>query len=306
MKTIYDPKEPLEFESVATIGIFDGVHTGHRKIIDTIKKEAETKGLSSLVVTFYPHPQAVITGKTLPMIIPLGKRFKLLEGAGVDAVVCFTFTEEFSRMTAKQFVVDVLATRLRVKSLFVGPDFTFGRDREGDIELLERLGRCAGFEMHVVEPVSIDGSVVSSTAIRSLLEAGRVREASEYLGCPYVVDGRVVEGEKRGRTLGFPTANLATEWELLPRVGVYATLAHFEGARYPSMTNVGTRPTFGENELLIETHIFDFDRDIYGKSLTVEFVDRIRDEQKFAGVDALVAQIKKDSLKAREIASSAL
>ncbi len=301
MKLIRDPSSPLETDTVGTIGIFDGVHVGHRKLLDLVKAEACAKGLASLVVTFDPHPQSVLTGVNLPLIVPFRERVRLLGEAGVDLVVCYTFTPRFARLSAERFVRDVLASTLRMKSIYIGPDFLFGSGRGGNVDLLKKLGCEVGFSTHVVGPFYLDGTVISSTSIRSMIEEGDVKGAARFLGAFFSLSGKVVEGEKRGRLLGYPTANVATDWTLLPRRGVYATRAHVCGACWGSITNVGTRPTFGDGKLLVETHLFDFEGDIYGADIRVEFVDRIRDERRFESVEELKAAIGRDVEKARRL-----
>jgi riboflavin kinase/FMN adenylyltransferase len=301
MKVIFDPEEPLESSTSITIGIFDGVHVGHKKIISLLQKEAREKGLRSCVVTFHPHPQKVLRGSSMPLIVPLSQRLKLLEKEGVDIAVCFNFTKEFAQISAKDFVRDTLVRKLHVRTIFVGPDFFFGRKREGNIDLLESLGRTHGFETKIVDPVSLDNEPVSSTVIRDLIENGKVDKAGRFLGRNFFVEGRIKEGEKRGRLLGFPTANLDTDWELLPKRGVYVTWAYMDEKRLKSITNVGIRPTFDASQLLIETHILDFSSDIYGKMVRLEFLDRLRDERRFESIDALVAEIRKDVERAKEI-----
>ena len=301
MKVIFDPEQPIENPTSATIGNFDGVHMGHKKIINSVKKEALEKGLSSCVITFHPHPQKVLQNIDIPLLVPIRERLKLLEKQGVDYVACYTFTKELSQISAKDFITDILVGKLNLKHLIVGPDFSFGRKREGNAELLRVMGKKLGFETKVLGPALIDGEVVSSTSIRNFLREGDVRKASKFLGYDFYIEGRVIEGERRGRRIGFPTLNLETDWDILPRVGVYATRAYIDEERKDSITNVGYRPTFENDELLIETHVFDFDRDIYGKRVRVDFVERIRDEQKFDGPDALVDQIKKDVLKVKGI-----
>lgn len=301
MKVIFNPEEPLEFPTSVTIGIFDGVHVGHKKIIGLLKNEAREKGLHSCVVTFHPHPQKVLRKTAMPLIVPLRERLKLLEKEGVDITVCFNFTKEFAQISAKDFVRDTLVRKLRVRTIFVGPDFFFGRKREGNIDLLESLGRTHGFETKIVEPVSLDNEPVSSTVIRDLIENGKVEKAGRFLGRNFFIEGRIKEGEKRGRVLGFPTANLDTDWELLPKRGVYVTWAYIDETSFKSITNVGIRPTFDANQLLIETHLLDFSGDIYGKTMRLEFLERLRDERRFESIDALVAEIRKDVEKAKEI-----
>lgn len=301
MKVIVDPEEPLKFSTSATIGIFDGVHIGHKKIISLVRKDAKEKGLTSCVITFYPHPQKVLRGTDIPLIVPLKERFRLLGKEEVEVTVCYNFTKEFAAISAEDFIKDILVKKLSVKSMFVGPDFLFGRTRGGNLELLEAMGRRYEFETRMVEPAVLDGEVVSSTTIRNLIEDGMVKKAAQFLGNSFSIDGRIKEGEKRGRKLGFPTANLDTVWQIFPKRGVYVTWAYLEGDRFRSVTNVGLRPTFGENQLLIETHIIDFRADAYGKTMRIEFVDRLRDEKRFESVDELVAQISKDVERAKEI-----
>ncbi|GIW47434.1 MAG: riboflavin biosynthesis protein [Deltaproteobacteria bacterium] len=303
MKIIFDPTEPIGFLTSATIGIFDGVHLGHKKIINYVKEEAMRKGISPCVITFHPHPQKVLRGIDIPLIVPFRERLRLLEKEGIEITVCYNFTREFAQISAKDFVTNILVKTIGIKSLFVGPDFFFGRKREGNVNLLEQMGKLYDFDIKVVQPVSINGEVVSSTAIRSSIEEGLMRKCAKFLGYHFYIEGKVKEGEKRGRKIGFPTANLDTDWELFPKKGVYATLAHVEGKRFESITNVGIRPTFNANQLLIETHIFDFNGDIYGKQIKIEFIERLRDERKFESASALAAQIAKDVEKAKEVLS---
>lgn len=294
MKVILDPEEPIENSTSATIGNFDGVHVGHKKIIAAVKEEAKQKGLSSCVITFHPHPQKVLQNIDIPLLVPIRERLKLLEKEGVDVVACYTFTKDIAKIPAKDFVTDILIGKLNLKHLIVGPGFSFGRKREGNLDLLDKMGKEYDFDTEVVETALIDGEIVSSTAIRNLVREGNMTKAGKFLGYNFYIEGQVKEGERRGRQIGFPTANLDTDWDILPKVGVYATLAHVDGRVLNSITNVGYRPTFGNNELVIETHIFNFNEDIYKKRIEVEFVDRVRDEQKFNGPQALVEQIKKD------------
>ena len=294
MKVIFDPEEPIENSTSATIGNFDGVHVGHKKIIAAVKEEAKQKGLSSCVITFHPHPQKVLQNIDIPLLVPIRERLKLLEKEGVEVVACYTFTKDIAKIPAKDFVTDILIGKLNLKHLIVGPGFSFGRKREGNLDLLDKMGKEYGFDTEVVETALIDGEIVSSTAIRNLVREGNMTKAGKFLGYNFYIEGQVKEGERRGRQIGFPTANLDTDWDILPKVGVYATLAHVDGIVLNSITNVGYRPTFGNNELVIETHIFNFNENIYKKRIEVEFVDRVRDEQKFNGPQALVEQIKKD------------
>jgi riboflavin kinase/FMN adenylyltransferase len=303
MRVIFDPEEPIGLSTCATIGIFDGVHLGHKQIISLLRKEAKEKGLSSCVITFHPHPQKVLRDIQIPLIVPLKERLRLLEKEGIDVAVCYSFTKDFAEISSRDFVRDILVKKLGIKTIFVGPDFLFGRKREGNIELLENMGRTYDFETKIVEPVYLDDEIVSSTSIRKFIEDGMVKKAARFLGDYFFIEGRIKEGEKRGRKLGFPTANLDTDWELFPKRGVYVTLANLDEERFRSITNVGIRPTFEANQLLIETHIFDFNGDIYGKSMRIEFIDRLRDERRFESIDALVAQISRDVVRAKEVFS---
>lgn len=304
MKVIFDPEEPIENSTSATIGNFDGVHIGHKKILTKIKEEAKQQGLSSCVITFHPHPQKVLQNIDIPLLSPIRERLKLLEEQGIDVVACYTFTEDIAKISAQDFVKDILVGKLNLKHLIVGPDFSFGRKREGNLDLLNIMGQEYGFDTEVVETALIDGETVSSTSIRNLVREGNLSKANKFLGYNFFIEGQVKEGERRGRQIGFPTANLETDWDILPKVGVYATLANVNGTSHHSITNIGYRPTFGHNELLIETHIFDFTEDIYKKRIKVEFVHRVRDEQKFNGPEALVEQIKKDVESVKEILSN--
>ncbi len=300
MKVIFDPVEKLEQNTTATIGIFDGVHLGHKSIIELMRIESRKEKTSTCVITFHPHPQKVLTGSEIPLIVPLNERIRLLEREAVDVTVCFTFTKAFSKISAKDFVKDYLVEKLKVKTIFVGPDLFFGRNREGNTGLLKKMESHFGFETKIIGPVYCEDELISSTAIRKLIENGMVKKAAKFLGDCFSIEGKIKEGERRGRKLGYPTANLETEWELYPKRGVYVTWADIDDKRYKSITNVGIRPTFNKNQLLIETHIFDFNDDLYGKTMRVAFIDRLRDEQRFENVDALIHQISEDVEKAKK------
>ena len=301
MKVIFDPEEPIENSTSATIGNFDGVHLGHKKILSAIKEEAREQGLSSCVITFHPHPQKVLQNIDIPLLFPIRERLRLLEQEGIDVVACYTFTKEIAMISAEDFVKDILVGKLNLKHLIVGPDFAFGRKRQGNLELLNKMGKEYGFDTEVVETAFVDGEIVSSTSIRSLVREGNAKKASKLLGYNFYIEGQVKEGERRGREIGFPTANIETDWDILPKIGVYATWANVEGKKHQSITNIGYRPTFGNNRLLIETHIFGFKDDIYRKRIKIEFVDRVRDERKFDSPEALVEQITKDVERVKEI-----
>lgn len=301
MEVIVDPKQPLDFHTSAGIGNFDGIHLGHKKIINAVKHLSEENSTRSCVITFNPHPQKVLGRKEVFLIFPLGRRFKMLESTGIDAAICLNFTRELSRVSAENFVKDILLERLKVKDIVVGPGFSFGHKREGNVNLLQSMGETHGFNTVVVEAARVDDRVVSSSAIRGLVREGEIRESNRFFGYDYYIEGVVVEGEKRGRKLGFPTVNLDTEWEILPKPGVYATYVKLSDGFHGSITNIGVRPTFEESKLTVETHIFDFSENLYGEEVRVNFVERLRDEKRFANVDKLVEQISHDIAAVREI-----
>lgn len=301
MKIIIDPKQPLDFHTSAGIGNFDGIHLGHKKIIDAAKRRSRENSTRSCVITFNPHPQKVLGRKDLSLIFPLEKRFEMLEATGIDAVVCLNFTRELSKVSAENFIKDILLDRLKIKDIVVGPGFSFGHRRKGNVDLLRSMGETHGFNTVVAEVARVDDQVVSSSAIRKLVRDGEISEANRFFGYDYYIEGVVVEGERRGRKLGFPTVNLDTEWEILPRPGVYATYVRLPDGFHESITNIGIRPTFEESKLTVETHLFDFNNDLYGKKVGVSFVERLRDEKRFASVDELVAQIEHDVAAVRGI-----
>ncbi len=301
MKIIFDPKQPLDFETSAGIGNFDGIHLGHKEIIETAKLRSRENSTRSCVITFNPHPQKVLGRKELSLIFPLGWRFEMLETAGIDVVICLNFTRELSKVSAENFIKDILLERLRIKDIVVGPGFSFGYKRKGNVDLLRSLGETHGFNTVVADAARVDDQVVSSSVIRNLVRDGEISEANRFFGYDYYIEGVVVEGERRGRKLGFPTINIETEWEILPKPGVYATYVRLPGGFHESITNIGIRPTFEESKLTVETHIFDFSDDLYGKKVRVNFVERLRDEKRFASVDELVAQIEHDVASVREV-----
>lgn len=303
MIIINDPFQTLEYTTSVTIGVFDGVHLGHKSIIERLCEHAHRQRTKSCVVTFNPHPQYVLGKFDVPMIVSFEDRCDQLKTAGVDIVACIQFTKKFSLIPAREFILDLIIQKLRVRSIVSGPNFYFGRKREGDINLLKDIGNSNDVEIDIVQPKVANGERISSTAIRKLIIAGNVEKASKFLGYDFYVKGVVVEGEKRGRKLGFPTANIAPTGGVLPKLGVYATKTTCGGEVYRSMTNVGIRPTFENNELIIETNIFDFTGDIYAMPIKVEFVSRIRDEKRFDGIEQLSAQIKKDAAQIKDILS---
>ncbi|MCM2321632.1 MAG: bifunctional riboflavin kinase/FAD synthetase [Oligoflexia bacterium] len=296
---------------VVTIGNFDGLHLGHRRIIELAQEKARQRGGTCVAFTLRPHPQmALHPERQLPLLSTYDEKLEQLEAMGVAVTVEEPFSREFSEVTPKEFFTDTLLRRLSAEVLVVGYDFAFGRERKGDLATFGELCAAAGIELVVVPPFRIDGEVVSSSRIRQHLVAGEVDTASKLLGREFFYRGVVRKGDGRGRTLGFPTANIKVEEKLLLPNGVYATVAFWGGKKFPSITNVGVRPTFhgaGEKELplLVETHLLDVDPDLYGNVLEVRFVQRIRGEIRFPGANELRAQITADIQQARVVLSSA-
>lgn len=288
---------------VLTLGNFDGVHRGHEAIIGRAVAEARSRGATAAVLTFHPHPVAVLAPeRASPRIQSLHGRLERFRLLGVDLAVVRRFTPAFAAIGAEAFVTDFLLPRLGVVHVVVGHNVSFGRRREGTVETLRTLGARHGFGVEDVGPVTAGGAEVSSTALRRVLAAGDVAQAAELLGRWHVLRGRVVDGDRRGRTIGFPTANLHLKpGILLPPDGVYAVRARIDGAPRPAVMNVGVRPTFGGLRRTLEVHVLDFDGDLYGRWLPVELIARLRGEQRFAGIDALRAQIAADVTQARDV-----
>lgn len=290
--------------TAVTLGNFDGVHLGHRRILDRLLSWARRLGARATVYTFEPHPLRVIDPARAPALLtPSEERRRLLEEAGVELLVCEPFTPEFSRLPAPRFVREVLVERLGARAVVVGPDYAFGHRRQGDLRLLRELGRAYGFEVEAVPPLRVDDQVVSSTAIRRRLREGRLRDAERMLGRPYCLLGTVTRGRARGRELGFPTANLEVGEQLVPREGVYAVEALLEGERWPGVLNVGRRPTFGEDELVLEVHLLGFRGELYGRPLRVILREYLRPERAFRHPEELAAQIARDVERARRLLS---
>lgn len=307
ISTIEPSPGPLS-HPVVTIGNFDGVHRGHLRLVDRLRLvAARAKGVS-VVITFRPHPVRVLRpDRAPPLITSYERKLTLLEAAGVDVVWQLPFDRDFSEWPARRFIDELLVRGLGVRHVVCGPDCRFGKDRRGDAALLAEVGKSAGFSVQSVSPLVLDGRVVSSSRIRRLVtDEGDVGTAAELLGRPASLRGIVARGEQRGRTIGFPTANLRPEPGLIPRIGVYAARARLGPSLeqpaevFDAVVNIGVKPTFGTSSLTIEAHLFDFDRDVYGAQLELSFVSRIRGERRFDGVDALVAQIHRDAAVARE------
>ncbi len=289
---------------VITIGNFDGVHLGHQTLFAKVKDRARSVGGQSVVITFDPHPiKLMCPDKHLPLLTTTAQKVKLLSALEVDVIIVHPFSAEFGAMPARDFVWTYLVQRLAAREVVIGHDYRFGKNREGNIAVMQALGAEFGFPVHVVDAIEIDDTVVSSTLIRNLIKDGQVLAAQKYLGRPYEVTGEVIHGHGRGaRLLGFPTANISLDNGLMvPASGIYAVRAELRGKIYPGVANIGTCPTFNNQELSLEVYLLDFDRDIYGERLAIQFIQRLRDEQRFADVPALVSQIKRDVAAARQI-----
>jgi len=288
---------------VLALGNFDGLHRGHLKIIERVRRGAAEHGGTPMAMTFDPHPSRVVRpDKAPPLLMTKAQRLEALEHAGITAVAVVRFTTELSQWDPEMFVRTVLVEWLRVSDVWVGANFLFGHDRSGNFSTLRTLGQRYGFRADKIDPVRYKEFVVSSTRIRRLVAEGRMDEAAALLGHQFYIDGVVVEGKRRGRELGFPTANLKTENELLPPNGVYATTLTIDGIVHPSITNIGLRPTFGDTtKTMIEAYVLGFDGDLYGRSVRLGFVQRLRDERKFDDVDALRAQIEADRRRAERL-----
>ncbi len=289
---------------VLTIGTFDGVHVGHKKIIDQLNEEASKIGGESVLFTFFPHPRMVIFPEShgLKLIQTQEEKLEKLKEMGLQNVIVFPFTFEFSRLTALEFVRDMLVNQLHVKKLVIGYDHQFGKNREGSIHFLRDVAETYEFEVIEIPAQDIDAVHVSSTKIREALNTGDIEKANDYLGAPFQLSGTVVKGKQLGRTIGFPTANiqLANDLKLIPQNGVYAVKVFYQNECLKGMMNIGVRPTIeGKNDPTIEVHIFDFDQTIYGDNLRVELYKKTRDEQKFNGIEALKNQLKLDEISIR-------
>lgn len=306
MKIYRDISEvKLERKTVVTIGTFDGIHLGHADIINFVSAEAERMNEESFVVTFEPHPRSVVKGSgEIKILTALEEKAALFEKFNVNNLLVIEFNLEFAQIGYDEFVKSYLLERLNAEHLVIGHDHHFGRNRGGNEDSLLSLSKELGYRLTVIPAVSVKGIEVSSSKIRHALENGELEAANSMLGRSYSVKGLVVEGVQRGREIGFPTANIEPlpKQKLIPKSGVYAVRCKIEGKTLKGVLNIGTRPTFENNEkIIIELHIFDFTGDLYGKSVELEFAGRIRDEKKFGSVEELVNQINKDIEKAKQI-----
>jgi riboflavin kinase/FMN adenylyltransferase len=280
---------------VMTIGNFDGVHLGHQAIFRTVSQRARDVSGTSVVLTFDPHPLKVLAPEHCPLLItPTAKKLALIRGCELDVIICLPFTLELANLTPVAFVEDVLVGTMGMREIYVGYDFAFGKGRQGTIGLLQELGSRHGFRVHIIEPIAVEGNVVSSSIIRQSIQEGDVREAAVLLGRLYSIAGIVVEGYQKGRELGFPTANVRSTYELIPGRGVYAVVVDWREQRYEGVANIGFNPTFGRTQLSVEIHLFNFSHRLYGETVEVFFVQKIRDERAFPSVADLVEQIAQD------------
>ncbi len=286
-----------------TVGIFDGLHLGHQKIIRRVVEKARATGGSSCVVTFDPHPREVLNSKDAPnLLTTTDKKAELIEQLGVDALCLVKFSRTFANVEASAFVEEFLVGALQMKSIVEGYNWGFGKGRKGNVKLLRQLSERYGYDVEQVDGVEVDGQVVSSTLIRELVLEGDLQRAEKYLGRKYSITGDVVGGARLGRKMGFPTANIEPRHEAIPPDGIYAVWVKVLGLCKPGTLNIGYRPTVSnERQRTIEAHIMDFYHDIYQKKIEVTFVEKLRDEQKFSSVEALVEQIKKDVERARNV-----
>lgn len=291
-----------------TIGSFDGVHLGHQSIIRPMVAEAHRNQAPAVIITFYPHPSRVLRQANGPFYLSSpAEQAEIFDSLGVDLMISAPFTVEFASLTADEFVQQ-LKDHLGIASLWVGQDFALGKARMGNIEYLEKLGNTLGFRVNTVPPCLIQGEIVSSSKIRSLLQAGEVQKAAQFLGRPYRFSGTVIRGDGRGRGLGFPTANIEIpDDRLVPRIGVYVTRAGFNGRWFPAVTNIGYRPTFEKESVIpwVEAHILDFDQDLYDQTLQLDFCEFLRPEKRFSSVDELIGQIHNDIQRTKEVLAHA-
>lgn len=298
MKVIYGVGrvKPALTNTVAAIGIFDGVHKGHQWLIRQMVASARRKSSKSLVVTFHPHPVEVLHHRKVSYLVSLAQRLELIKKLGVDAVLVIKFTSQFSRLGPEDFVRRYLVKSLGVKEVFVGDDFRFGENRSGDVVSFEQLGIKYGFKVRHMRPVKKTAEKISSSWLRELIVGGRLQEASSMLGRNVSVAGMVVHGSARGKRLGYPTANIKINSGILPAQGVYVVRVDLNGKKVSGVANIGNRPSFPgrHTNMCCEVHMFNFNKNIYGHRLEVEFLKRIRDEQKFSSVDQLVTQIRQD------------
>jgi len=307
VRVYYDLDNFTAIRPVVTTGTFDGVHTGHRKVLERLKVIAREEKGESVVFTFYPHPRQILTPEeqNLRLINTLEEKIELLRATGIDHLIVYPFTPEFARLTYEEFVGEILVAKIGAACLVVGHDHRFGKNREGDYECLRQCADRYDFRIERLDALLVDQLNVSSSRIRQSLESGNIATANHYLGYIYELNGRVVEGLKVGRKIGFPTANIEANevTKLIPGYGVYAVKIRIDHTFYKGMLNIGSRPTFNQNadNRSIEVNVFDFEGSLYGKDISLLFIDKIRDERKFSGIDALIEQLHLDKVAALKI-----
>jgi riboflavin kinase / FMN adenylyltransferase len=305
MRIIRDLTPDIQFnQPIVTLGTYDGVHLGHQTIIREMVAEAQAKGKESVLLTFHPHPRMVLypESHSVRLIDTIEEKLEKLEKLGLDTVILFPFTLKFSRLTAVEFVRDVLVNQIGVSQMLVGYDHHFGKNREGNFQQLEELGVLYDFEVREIKAVETAGIAVSSTKIRKALAEGEMRKVERFLGAPYQLSGLVIHGNKLGRTIGFPTANLYLDQttKILPEIGVYAVQVIVQGNRLNGVMNIGKKPTVQQTDAIsVEVFIFDFEAEIYDETVRVFVYDRLRGEQRFGSIDELKSQLKKDEENAR-------
>jgi riboflavin kinase/FMN adenylyltransferase len=297
----------LNPRSCVTVGTFDGVHRGHQVLLAYLQERAQAQNGQSTVVTFDPHPREVVREEAVPLLTTIDERAEVCAALGIDRFIVLPFTKAFAQLSAEAFVETVLVRRIGLQEIVIGFDHGFGRGREGDRQLLETLGQQHGFRVDVIPAARVADHVVSSSEVRHLLvETGDLVQVTRMLGRPYALQGQVVAGDRRGHTLGYPTANLALlhPRKVVPKNGVYAVRVCLSGGQYyGGMLNIGTRPTFEGHLQRIEVHLFGFDGDLYGQQLRIEFVERLREERKFDGIDALKRQLSEDEARSKRLLS---
>lgn len=286
---------------ILTIGNYDGLHLGHRRIIERIKLKAREQKGTSMLMTFHPHPLTILKPeKFVGLITPFHVKRRLIEEAGIDVLFIVPFTDEFHLINPELFVDSLLMEKLGIKGLIVGYDFKFGKGGKGNVEYLASKSTEYGFFFEIQAAITLDGEKVGSNRIRKMIQDGDVRKAAAHLGRPYMIEGTVIKGDGRGRTIGFPTINLKSDFPLIPKRGVYISMVEIDGKKFSAVTNIGYNPTFDGQGLTIETYILDFSQDLYGREIALYFLNRIRDEVKFSSVDELKSGIWKDVETARE------
>ncbi|MGD9053970.1 MAG: bifunctional riboflavin kinase/FAD synthetase [Desulfobacterales bacterium] len=309
---IFDHLENIQqpfTNAVITIGNFDGVHIGHQALFHEVIEKAEAIKGTAIAMTFEPHPMRVLKQNNHPPLITLYEQKKeLIERSGIDVLICVPFTKQFAALTAEEFIKDLLIKKIGMKAIIVGKDYTFGKNREGNLAVLQSYAAQMGYEVIVAEWIKAIRNApdrISSTRVRNLVMAGEIETARKMLGRHYQIRGLVVKGRDRGgRLLGIPTANINLQDELCPKTGIYAVTVEYQQRLYRGVANIGYSPTFNDNEFTVEVHILDFDENIYDRKIRVNFIERIRDEKKFGGIDDLKSQIHQDIKAARKILAS--